>query len=127
MLCIDDSKSVRSNNAEEMTCEALALISKALSQLEVGELAILSFGNTVNLLHPFEEPFTAAFGPKVRLKVKPRNCSKQFVPGCITILFRTRQHKHSSLGRNSSEITRVSASQIRFCPSGIHANCVYNF
>jgi midasin len=46
--------------------QTLALISKALSRLESGDIAIAKFGETVELLHGFNEsPFTDQAGTKV--------------------------------------------------------------
>lgn len=58
MLCIDDSKSMAESKSVQLAYESLALISKALAQLEAGDMSIISFGNSVNLIHPFDKPFT---------------------------------------------------------------------
>ena len=65
VLCIDDSESMRAYGAGALACEALALICGALSRLEVGELAVLSFAERVSLLHPFDAPFTAEAGARM--------------------------------------------------------------
>jgi len=62
MLAIDDSRSMFENRAGHMACQALTLMAKALAQLEVGQLAILRFGETSDLLHPFDKPFTDQSG-----------------------------------------------------------------
>ena len=62
MLCIDDSESMRDTGAGGLACEALALICQALTTVEAGQLAVLSFAEAVELLHPFERPFTAESG-----------------------------------------------------------------
>jgi len=41
------------------------MMAKALSQLEVGELGILAFGQTARLLHPFDKPFTDQAGMEI--------------------------------------------------------------
>ena len=51
-----DSKTV------QLAYESLTLISKALTQLEVGELSVVSFGDQVRLLHPFDKPFSDESG-----------------------------------------------------------------
>ena len=43
-------------------------MSNALSLLEVGELSICSFGERVELLHPFSVPFTGRDGANVLTK-----------------------------------------------------------
>lgn len=65
LLAIDDSKSMGDNHAGQMACEAVTLISKAMSQLEVGQLAVVSFGEKVNLLHPFDRPFSDEAGSEL--------------------------------------------------------------
>jgi len=65
MIGIDDSKSMSLNNAGNIACEALIVICKAMSQLEVGDMAIMSFGESVRLLHPFEKPFSDDSGTEI--------------------------------------------------------------
>ena len=65
LLAIDDSESMQHNKSGQMACEALAMIAKSLSQLEVGDIGILKFGEDVELLHPFDRPFTSHAGPMV--------------------------------------------------------------
>ncbi|KAK3603576.1 hypothetical protein CHS0354_028005 [Potamilus streckersoni] len=65
MLAIDDSSSMLDNHSKQMAFESLALVSNALTLLEAGSLAICSFGETVNLLHPFFEPFSSQSGAKL--------------------------------------------------------------
>jgi midasin (ATPase involved in ribosome maturation) len=54
------------NHAGQLACEAMTLIAKALSQLEVGELSIANFGESIKILHPFEQPFSNQAGANVR-------------------------------------------------------------
>ena len=68
MLAVDDSQSMTSNGAGTMSCMALALLSKALSQLEVGELCVAAFGKQVEVLHSLVEPWTAEGGATVLSK-----------------------------------------------------------
>ncbi|CAH1798601.1 unnamed protein product [Owenia fusiformis] len=62
MLAIDDSSSMDDNHSRQLAFESLAVISNALSLLESGELGICSFGETVQLLHPFNEQFSNQSG-----------------------------------------------------------------
>jgi midasin (ATPase involved in ribosome maturation) len=81
MIAIDDSASMKSNGAGRLALEALTVLSRALSQLEVlfsfcfsgfrscttllthfhsvlhqvGELSVVSFGEQVRLLHSFDK------------------------------------------------------------------------
>ncbi|CAO3702357.1 unnamed protein product [Rhizopus stolonifer] len=65
MISVDDSKSMSESRSVQLAYETLALISKALTQLEVGDISISSFGERVRLLHPFGQPFTAESGASV--------------------------------------------------------------
>ncbi|KAH3757277.1 AAA ATPase midasin [Pelomyxa schiedti] len=52
VLAIDNSESMRHNHAGETALCALALISRALARLEVGELALVSFGTEASVVRP---------------------------------------------------------------------------
>ncbi|KAJ3237861.1 hypothetical protein HDU81_008770 [Chytriomyces hyalinus] len=65
MISIDDSRSMAESKSIELAFESLSLISKALTQLEVGEISVVSFGEEVRLLHPFEKPFSDEAGAEV--------------------------------------------------------------
>jgi len=64
-LCIDDSESMRHTGAGSLACKALALICSALSRLEVGQLAVMSFAERVELLQPLDQPFSAEAGARM--------------------------------------------------------------
>ncbi|KAL7273036.1 AAA ATPase midasin [Rhizina undulata] len=65
MIAVDDSKSMAESDSVGLAFETVALVAKALSQLEVGQISIVSFGETTRLIHPFEQPFTSEAGIKV--------------------------------------------------------------
>ena len=66
LISIDDSRSMAESHSIHLAYQTLALISKALSRLESGDIAISKFGETVDLLHDFNEgPFTDQAGTKV--------------------------------------------------------------
>ncbi|KAJ2745847.1 AAA ATPase midasin [Coemansia sp. BCRC 34301] len=66
MVALDNSKSMaQSPQAVELAYETLALVTTALNQLEVGQLSVVSFGEAVSLLHPFDRPFDADAGARV--------------------------------------------------------------
>ncbi|KAJ1819886.1 AAA ATPase midasin, partial [Coemansia sp. RSA 2675] len=66
MVALDNSKSMaQSPQAVELAYETLALVTTALNQLEVGQLSVVSFGEEVSLLHPFDRPFDADAGARV--------------------------------------------------------------
>jgi len=49
MIMIDDSSSM--GQAGPLAMSALALISSALTQLEIGEIGVVSFADQLNILH----------------------------------------------------------------------------
>ncbi|KAG5519126.1 hypothetical protein PMAC_002214 [Pneumocystis sp. 'macacae'] len=70
MICIDDSKSMAESGSINLTFKTLAVISKALALLEVGEICIMSFGDKPLLIHSFKEPFTSESGAKLIKRFK---------------------------------------------------------
>nr|XP_026493936.1 midasin isoform X1 [Vanessa tameamea] len=69
-IAIDDSSSMSDNRSKELAFESLALVSQALNLLESGDLAVLSFGEKPNLLHPFTEQFSEHSGAKILEKLR---------------------------------------------------------
>ncbi|KAJ5066667.1 midasin [Anaeramoeba ignava] len=65
VFAIDNSESMIDNNSGELACEALCLITKALSLLEVGEISVVSFGEKTELLHPLDKPFSDNIGGSI--------------------------------------------------------------
>lgn len=64
VLALDDSSSMADNHSKELAFESLALISKAMTYLEVGELCVLSFGEDTKVLHPLGEQFNEQSGAR---------------------------------------------------------------
>ncbi|XP_023760194.1 midasin [Lactuca sativa] len=67
MIAVDDSRSMSENNCGNVAIEALVTVCRAMSQLEVGNLAVASFGKkgNIQLLHDFDHPFTGESGVKM--------------------------------------------------------------
>ncbi|XP_037374649.1 midasin [Talpa occidentalis] len=64
-LAIDDSSSMVDNHTKQLAFESLAVIGNALTLLEVGQIAVCSFGESVKLLHPFHEQFSDYSGAQI--------------------------------------------------------------
>ncbi|XP_030054953.1 midasin [Microcaecilia unicolor] len=64
-LAIDDSSSMIDNHSKQLAFESLAVIGNALTLLEVGQIAVYSFGESVQLLHPFHEQFSDQSGSRI--------------------------------------------------------------
>src|SRR6266404_9071402 len=66
LVVLDDSRSMAESHSIHLAYETLALVSKALSRLEVGDIGIAKFGEFVDVLHGFDDgPFTNQVGVQV--------------------------------------------------------------
>lgn len=65
MLAVDDSKSMHQSGSGQLAFETLALVSKSLSMLEVGQICVLGFGNEVHVAHEFDKPFSSEAGARL--------------------------------------------------------------
>jgi MoxR-like ATPase len=65
LLAVDDSESMKRSGAGDMALRAMATLAVGMSQLEVGEVGIASFGDSMNLIHPFSQVFTSQSGTNV--------------------------------------------------------------
>jgi midasin len=66
LIALDDSRSMAESHSVHLAYQTLALVSKALSRLEVGDIGIARFGETVDVLHDFDgAPFSDQAGSQV--------------------------------------------------------------
>lgn len=65
MLAVDDSKSMGESGSGQLAFETLALVSKSLSMLEVGEICVIGFGNEIRVAHDFDKPFSSEAGAHI--------------------------------------------------------------
>lgn len=66
LLSLDDSRSMADSKSVHLAYQTLALVSQALTKLEVGQIGIARFGEDMDVLHPLgSEPFTDAEGATV--------------------------------------------------------------
>ncbi|KAF6161323.1 hypothetical protein GIB67_009210 [Kingdonia uniflora] len=72
VVAVDDSRSMSESNCGKVAIEALVTVCRAMSQVEVGQLAVASFGKkgNVKLLHDFNQPFTGEAGIKMISSLK---------------------------------------------------------
>ena len=73
LIAVDDSESMDKSGTGKTALKALATIATGMSQLEIGELAIASFGEEMKLLHPFHTPFTSECGLNIVSNFKFRD------------------------------------------------------
>ncbi|KZV82948.1 hypothetical protein EXIGLDRAFT_754664 [Exidia glandulosa HHB12029] len=66
LLALDDSRSMAESHSVHLAFETLALVSRAVTRLEAGDVAIARFGETVDMLHGFDAgPFTEHAGARI--------------------------------------------------------------
>ncbi|KAI0754666.1 midasin [Daedaleopsis nitida] len=66
LIALDDSRSMAESHSVHLALQTLALVSKALGKLEVGDIAVVKFGEAVDVLHGFDGgPFTDLAGTRV--------------------------------------------------------------
>ena len=68
LIALDDSRSMAESHSIHLAYQTLALVSRALARLEVGDIGIAKFGQTVEVLHGFENesgPFNDQAGVKL--------------------------------------------------------------
>ncbi|KAL7872404.1 hypothetical protein SRHO_G00073870 [Serrasalmus rhombeus] len=64
-LAVDDSSSMVDNHSKQLAFESVSVIVNALTLLEVGQVAVCSFGESVQLLHPFHQQFNDQSGARI--------------------------------------------------------------
>ncbi|PON47074.1 Midasin [Parasponia andersonii] len=67
VIAVDDSRSMSESHCGSVALESLVVVFRAMSQLEMGDLAVASFGKkgNIRLLHDFGQPFTGETGVKM--------------------------------------------------------------
>lgn len=66
LLALDDSRSMAESRSVHLAFETLALVARALTRLEAGDVAVARFGAGVDVLHGFDAgPFTERAGARI--------------------------------------------------------------
>ncbi|XP_024011307.1 midasin [Eutrema salsugineum] len=67
VIAVDDSRSMSESGCGDFAIRALATVCRAMSQLEMGSLAVASFGKkgSIKMLHDFGQSFTTESGIKM--------------------------------------------------------------
>ncbi|CAN0215722.1 unnamed protein product [Scytosiphon promiscuus] len=65
LMAIDDSESMADCGAGALALAAMTTVASGLTQLEAGQLAVARFGDDLDLLHGFGDPFTEEAGAKI--------------------------------------------------------------
>lgn len=100
LLSLDDSRSMAESHSVNLAYQTLALVSQALNKLEVGQISIARFGESVDILHPFGDTgFTDTDGAKVMDSFKfdqHKTDVAALVERSLTFLSEARQRQASS-------------------------------
>ncbi|XP_064196020.1 midasin isoform X1 [Anguilla rostrata] len=106
-LAVDDSSSMIDNHSKQMAFESLSVIVNALTLLEVGQVSVCSFGETVQLLHPFHQQFNDQSGARIlrlcQFQQKKTRIA-QFLESSANMFVAAR---HQSYGSSSSETAQL--------------------
>ncbi|XP_071517971.1 midasin isoform X1 [Panulirus ornatus] len=70
LVAVDDSESMAEAKAGSLAIESVALVTRALTLLETGQLGVISFGKSTRILHPFDQPFNEASGSRIVANLK---------------------------------------------------------
>lgn len=70
LVAVDDSESMAEAHAGSLAIESVALVTRALTLLEAGQLGVISFGASTRILHPFDQPFSEASGSRIIANLK---------------------------------------------------------
>lgn len=68
LLALDDSKSMAEPAVVDLAFQAIALVGKALSSIEAGQVGIAKFGSTTEFVHSLDQPLTTQNGNAVLQK-----------------------------------------------------------
>ena len=66
IVALDDSSSMADNQSREMALSSLNTISSALSLLEVGQIGVLRFGKSAEVVHSLGTPWSQSAGLKIQ-------------------------------------------------------------
>lgn len=120
LLAVDDSESMKKSGAGDMALAALSTLANGMSQLEIGELGVASFGEEMHLLHPFHKPFTSESGVHLMNNFRfddKRTRTALCVEGAIDALINSQTGTSSSLQLvfliSDGRIERDSRSKLR--------------
>jgi len=110
-LAIDDSSSMVDNHTKQLAFESLAVIGNALTLLDVGQIAVCSFGESVKLLHPFHEQFSDSSGSQIlRLCKFQQKKTKiaQFLESVASMFAAAQQPSHNASPETAQLLLVVS-------------------
>ncbi|TYZ63967.1 hypothetical protein PybrP1_004209 [[Pythium] brassicae (nom. inval.)] len=114
MVAIDDSESMADNHAGRLALEAMTTLCKGMTQLEVGEISVVKFGQDIQLLHAFDAPFTDDTGSRVIAQFGFQQKKTNMVQTLDAILQILETAKNASSAASSNANGNVEFTQIVF-------------
>jgi MoxR-like ATPase len=109
MLMIDDTYSMGAAGSLALT--SLAIISGALTRLEVGELCVASFSDRVNILHPFGATFSDESGSKIASSITFKASKTLLADALQSVIPVFEEARHTFGGRTSGD----SKTTVQLC------------
>lgn len=114
MVAIDDSESMADNHAGRLALEAMTTLCKGMTQLEVGEISVVKFGQDIELLHAFDTPFTDDAGSRVIAQFGFQQKKTNMIQTLDAILQILETAKSASSAASSNANANVEFTQIVF-------------
>jgi len=111
VVALDDSKSMKHNGADDVTLQAVALIAKALHQLDVGEFAVVKFGKSVDVIHGLGDAFGVETGPTIFSRLD----FEQPTTNVRTFLNTTLDYMDTERVRSMSQIRSTTLQLLQLC------------
>ncbi|KAM9551495.1 midasin-like isoform 2-T2 [Salvelinus alpinus] len=109
-LAVDDSSSMVDNHSKQLAFESLSVIVNALTLLEVGQVSVCSFGETVQLLHPFQQQFNDQSGARIlrlcQFQQKKTRIA-QFLETSANMFVAAKQHRPGSMNTETAQLLLI--------------------
>ena len=107
VLAIDDSESMMDKNtnsrAGPLALQSLATMCQAMTRLEVGDIGVVKFGESVELLHALGQPWDSTVGART-LSAFKFNQKRTHVPRALDFVLRMLDQAGGSSGGNQAPV-----------------------
>ncbi|PBK75109.1 midasin [Armillaria solidipes] len=99
LIALDDSRSMSESHSVHLAYQTLALVSKALTRLEAGDIGIAKFGESVDILHGFTE---GAFSDQTGMKIMSAFAFNQKATNVLSLVDRSLEVLEKAREKRSS-------------------------
>ena len=110
LIALDDSKSMMHNRAAEVARQAVALLCKGLTQLQIGEFAIMSFGAQSRVIHDMQCRFSEEHGPGIYANLsfsQPSTSLRQLLTQSLSYLDAERQRAVGNIRSTTTQMMQL--------------------